>query len=412
MYCDAQGKFDEKAFEFTVCNSTSKAKCVGKCKFDLASYTSLAATTELKAVELVLKDGALAGAILHASIGARVRRAEEDGGSVASEFSVASTFGAGGAAAVFAAPSVPAASVSHQDGPPAAASKACEALHEAAVEKKRRTGLSRGWDQRWARVRPGELLYYHSQIDAQLPMPTTVSSLKLVGAVVREEGEEGGRFRFSVTQGEESIMFACGSDDARMQFVVAIEAAAESSDQHPAPTVTTPPIDSGVNRRLSAVQERVDDDSDMRMSDEDFESVINANLTGAFRVARRATKGLLKLKRGRLIFIGSVVGGVGAAGQVNYSASKSGLLGMARSFARELGSRGITANVIAPGFVETDMTAALDEKRRTEIAASVPLGRFCSAEEIAKVVSFVASPASGYITGALIPVDGGLGMGH
>jgi len=150
----------------------------------------------------------------------------------------------------------------------------------------------------------------------------------------------------------------------------------------------------------------------MRMSDEDFESVINANLTGAFRVARRATKGLLKLKRGRLIFIGSVVGGVGAAGQVNYSASKSGLLGMARSFARELGSRGITANVIAPGFVETDMTAALDEKRRTEIAASVPLGRFCSAEEIAKVVSFIASPASGYITGALIPVDGGLGMGH
>jgi len=150
----------------------------------------------------------------------------------------------------------------------------------------------------------------------------------------------------------------------------------------------------------------------MRMSDEDFESVINANLTGAFRVARRATKGLLKLKRGRLIFIGSVVGGVGAAGQVNYSASKSGLLGMARSFARELGSRGITANVIAPGFVETDMTATLDEKRRTEIAASVPLGRFCSADEIAKVVSFVASPASGYITGALIPVDGGLGMGH
>lgn len=150
----------------------------------------------------------------------------------------------------------------------------------------------------------------------------------------------------------------------------------------------------------------------MRMSDEDFESVINANLTGAFRVARRATKGLLKLKRGRLIFIGSVVGGVGAAGQVNYSASKSGLLGMARSFARELGSRGITANVIAPGFVETDMTATLDEKRRSEIAGSVPLGRFCSAEEIANVVSFIASPASGYITGALIPVDGGLGMGH
>ncbi|MFZ9101007.1 MAG: 3-oxoacyl-ACP reductase FabG [Candidatus Planktophila sp.] len=150
----------------------------------------------------------------------------------------------------------------------------------------------------------------------------------------------------------------------------------------------------------------------MRMSDEDFESVINANLTGAFRVAKRATKGLLKLKRGRLIFIGSVVGSVGAAGQVNYSASKSGLVGMARSFARELGSRGITANVIAPGFVETDMTATLDEKRRGEIAAQVPLGRFCSAEEIAEVVAFIASEKASYITGAIIPIDGGLGMGH
>ena len=150
----------------------------------------------------------------------------------------------------------------------------------------------------------------------------------------------------------------------------------------------------------------------MRMSDEDFESVIDANLTGAFRVAKRATKGLLKLKRGRLIFVGSVVGSVGAPGQVNYSASKSGLVGMARSFARELGSRGITANVIAPGFVETDMTATLDEKRRNEIAGQVPLGRFCSAQEIAEVVSFIASNKASYITGAIIPVDGGLGMGH
>lgn len=150
----------------------------------------------------------------------------------------------------------------------------------------------------------------------------------------------------------------------------------------------------------------------MRMSDEDFDSVIDANLTGAFRVSRRATKGLLKIKRGRLIFIGSVVGGVGSAGQVNYSTSKAGLVGMARSYARELGSRGVTANVIAPGFVETDMTATLDEKRRNEIAGSVPLGRFCSAEEIADVVAFIASPAASYITGAIIPVDGGLGMGH
>ena len=150
----------------------------------------------------------------------------------------------------------------------------------------------------------------------------------------------------------------------------------------------------------------------MRMSDEDFNTVIDANLGGAFRTARRATKGLLKLKRGRLIFIGSVVGGIGSAGQVNYSASKSGLLGMARSFARELGSRRITANVIAPGFVETDMTAELTQARRDEIAKAVPMQRFCSAEEIAQVVSFIASDAASYISGALIPVDGGLGMGH
>jgi len=150
----------------------------------------------------------------------------------------------------------------------------------------------------------------------------------------------------------------------------------------------------------------------MRMSDADFEEVLNANLTGAFRVARRCTKGLLKLKRGRIIFIGSVVGATGSAGQVNYAASKAGLLGMARSFAREIGSRGITSNVIAPGFVETDMTSTLDEKRRAQIAASVPLGRFCTAAEVAEVVAFIASPQASYITGALIPVDGGLGMGH
>jgi 3-oxoacyl-[acyl-carrier protein] reductase len=150
----------------------------------------------------------------------------------------------------------------------------------------------------------------------------------------------------------------------------------------------------------------------MRMSDEDFEDVINTNLTGAFRVAKRATKGLLKLKRGRLIFISSVVAMLGSPGQVNYAASKSGLIGMARSFARELGSRGITANVIAPGFVETDMTASLDDKRRQEIASSIPLGRFSDAQEIANVVSFIASTKAGYITGAVIPVDGGLGMGH
>jgi 3-oxoacyl-[acyl-carrier protein] reductase len=150
----------------------------------------------------------------------------------------------------------------------------------------------------------------------------------------------------------------------------------------------------------------------MRMSDDDFESVVDANLTGAFRVARACTRGMMKKKSGRMIFVGSVVGMLGSAGQVNYAATKSGLIGMARSFARELGSRGITANVVAPGFVDTDMTAVLDEKRKAEIIGAVPLQRFCTPEEIAGVVEFLASPQASYITGAVIPVDGGLGMGH
>ncbi len=150
----------------------------------------------------------------------------------------------------------------------------------------------------------------------------------------------------------------------------------------------------------------------MRMSDEDFESVVETNLTGAFRVARACTRGMMKRKSGRMIFVGSVVGMLGSAGQVNYAATKSGLIGMARSFARELGSRGITANVVAPGFVDTDMTAVLDEARKAEIVGAVPLGRFCTPKEVAGVVAFLASPEAAYISGAVIPVDGGLGMGH
>jgi len=150
----------------------------------------------------------------------------------------------------------------------------------------------------------------------------------------------------------------------------------------------------------------------MRMSDDDFESVLETNLIGTFKVARACTRGMLKRKSGRMIFVGSVVGMLGSAGQVNYAATKSGLIGMARSFARELGSRGITANVVAPGFVDTDMTAVLDETRKAEIIGAVPLARFCSPEEVAGVVAFLASPEAAYISGAVIPVDGGLGMGH
>ncbi len=150
----------------------------------------------------------------------------------------------------------------------------------------------------------------------------------------------------------------------------------------------------------------------MRMSDEDIEDVINTNLYGAIRVARRASKTMMKARKGRLIFISSVVGLMGSAGQVNYAASKSGLVGAARSLARELGSRGITANVIAPGFVDTDMTAELTQERKSAIVGNVPLGRYASPEEIADVVKFMASEEAGYITGAVIPVDGGLGMGH
>lgn len=150
----------------------------------------------------------------------------------------------------------------------------------------------------------------------------------------------------------------------------------------------------------------------LRMSDDDWDAVLDTNLTGAFRVAKRASKGMLRLRRGRIVFISSVVGLLGNAGQVNYAASKAGLVGMARSIARELGSRSITANVVAPGFVETEMTAELSESKRDEYKATIPLGRYAEVDEICGVVEFVASDAAAYVTGAVIPVDGGLGMGH
>jgi NAD(P)-dependent dehydrogenase (short-subunit alcohol dehydrogenase family) len=154
-----------------------------------------------------------------------------------------------------------------------------------------------------------------------------------------------------------------------------------------------------------------DDTLLLRMSEESFTRVVDANLTGAYRVAKRAAGGMLKQRRGRMIFISSVVALVGAPGQANYAASKAGLIGLARSIARELGGRSITANVIAPGFIDTDMTADLTDARRSEILANVPLKRYGSPEEIAGAALFLASEAGGYVSGAVLPVDGGLGMG-
>src|SRR3954452_8009040 len=150
----------------------------------------------------------------------------------------------------------------------------------------------------------------------------------------------------------------------------------------------------------------------LRMSDDDFGAVLDTNLTGAFRCVRRSSKGMIRMRRGRIVLISSVVGLYGSAGQVNYAASKAGLVGIARSLTRELGARGITANVVAPGFIETEMTAALPEAQQAEYKKAIPAGRFATADEVAKVVAWVASDDAAYISGAVLPVDGGLGMGH
>jgi 3-oxoacyl-[acyl-carrier protein] reductase len=150
----------------------------------------------------------------------------------------------------------------------------------------------------------------------------------------------------------------------------------------------------------------------LRMSDEDFDAVLDTNLVGAFRCVRRASKGMIRLRRGRIILVSSVVGLYGSPGQVNYAASKAGLIGIARSVTRELGSRGITANVVAPGFVETDMTAVLPGETKAAYVKAIPAGRFAQADEVAAAVRFLASDAAAYVSGAVLPVDGGLGMGH
>ena len=150
----------------------------------------------------------------------------------------------------------------------------------------------------------------------------------------------------------------------------------------------------------------------MRMSDEEIDTVVQTNLSGSIRLCRGVARGMIRAKAGRIVLISSVVGLLGSAGQVNYAASKAGLIGAARSLARELGSRGITVNVVAPGFVETDMTADLDEGRRDEILSAIPLGRYADVDEVAACVEFLVGPDAGYITGSVIPIDGGLGMGH
>jgi 3-oxoacyl-[acyl-carrier protein] reductase len=227
-----------------------------------------------------------------------------------------------------------------------------------------------------------------------------------------------------VTGGNRGIGLACARALAEAGFDVAVTS--RSSDVEGFLTVRCDQTDPDqVDAAVKAVEEQLGpvevlvanagitkDGLLLTMSDESFTSVLDANLTGTFRLVRRCARGMLRLKKGRIILVGSVVGLTGGGGQVNYAASKAGLVGIARSVARELGSRGITANVVAPGFIDTDMTAELGDDRKAAIVGQVPLGRLAQPEEVAAVVAFLASESAGYITGAVIPVDGGLGMGH
>lgn len=228
-----------------------------------------------------------------------------------------------------------------------------------------------------------------------------------------------------VTGGNRGIGFAIAEALLAQGFLVAVTARSGSGPEGSLTVRAEMTDSSSIDEAFSEVEKQLGpvtvlvanagitrDGLLMRMSEDDFTDVVDTNLTGAFRVVKRAITGMIKARKGRIVLISSVVGLYGSPGQVNYSASKSALVGMARSITRELGGRGITANVVAPGFIETDMTAALDESTQASYKATIPLGRFASPQEVAGVVAWLSSDAASYVSGAVIPVDGGLGMGH
>jgi 3-oxoacyl-[acyl-carrier protein] reductase len=229
-----------------------------------------------------------------------------------------------------------------------------------------------------------------------------------------------------ITGGNRGIGYAIAEEFVRRGDRVAVTSRSGSGGPEGALTVAADVTDSAsVDAAFTAVESALGpvevlvanagitrDTLVLRMSEDDFTSVLDTNLTGSFRAVKRASKGMLKARFGRIVLISSVVGLYGGAGQVNYSSSKAALVGMARSLTRELGARGLTANVVAPGFIETEMTAALPEEQQGEYKKAIPAGRFASPDEVARVVAWIASDDAAYISGAVIPVDGGLGMGH